>query len=140
MQKHQVKQGALLFQPGCDADAVGVIVPGTAVQLDVPVRIAQAQVGDKGIPREIVGKQPTRTGFDEGEFMQPLEEVVHLRVGEHFAQHRLGRHAHHHTRFQRRPVRGAGHFLEKSFDERLDDGPARRILRVLLKLKCCAIP
>lgn len=92
MQVQQVEEGPLALEAARLLEVADDEAPDPAVQLQVGLGVAPAQVGVEHLPGQVVGEQPVRAFLDEGEPAQPAEQLMGVDGDQRRGQQRLGGH------------------------------------------------
>ena len=104
MQIELVEEDALAGASTRGNELVPQVAPRPPVHLEIPVRVAPAEIGVEHFPREVVWKKTFDALLDEREAAQPVEELGGIAVVERRAKQRFRGDTHLRARFERPPM------------------------------------
>ena len=134
VEKDQLRQHAALIKAGRLAQAGMVEAAGPAMQFDIPVRVAPAQVGGHRLAHQVMREQAVAPGFHKRQAAQPVEVGMGIVEFQHRRQERLGHVERQARRFERCAVEAAGGVMNEAGKQRLDNVGDRERLKVIAGL------
>jgi hypothetical protein len=120
VQVQQVEEGLLALQASRLPEVADDEAADSAVQLQVALGVAPAQVGVEHLAGQVVGEQPIGALLDEGEAAQPAEQLVGVVGAQGRGQQRLGHHPDMGAGLQGLAVAGPGELLHEPAQQRPD--------------------